>query len=103
MKGLKKTMENNANIIALVLLYGVIIAIITEVIKYFDKNEKLSDGQIQLITLAMGIGLGLGTMYFAELELWMYVALGIGSAWVSTGVYEHALKWAMATLGIGGK
>lgn len=96
-------MANNPNIIALVLMYGVIISIVTEVIKHFDKNAVLTEKQIQLITLALGIGLGFATMYFEDLELWMYIALGIASAWVSTGVYEHALKWAMTTLGIGGK
>lgn len=96
-------MANNPNIIALVLMYGVIISIVTEVIKQFDKNAVLTEKQIQLITLALGIGLGFGTIYFEDLELWMYIALGIASAWVSTGVYEHALKWAMTTLGIGGE
>lgn len=96
-------MGDNANMIAYVLVYGVVIAIITEVVKNFDRENKLTEKQIQLITLALGIGFGLATMYFEDLELWMYVALGIASAWVSTGIYEHALKWAITTLGIGGE
>lgn len=96
-------MEINANLIAVALLFGVVIAVLTEVLKHFDKQAKLTEQQIQLFTLVLGMALGLGTMYFITLDFWVYIALGVASAWVSTGVYEHAIKWATKGIGIKGE
>lgn len=78
--------------IAVLFICAVIIAVVTELIKAFDTNAKLSPQLIQAFTLLIGILLGVLFASATGQDWTIYVLVGLASAPMSTGIYEWVSK-----------
>ncbi len=82
----------DAQSLAVTVVIAVFVAVVTEVTKYFDKNEKLSARAIQLLTLVLGLIGGLIALSVFGGDFSTYVWLGLAGGVMSSGIYELVTK-----------
>lgn len=90
---IKESMSNlDGSAVAGLLIVAVAIAILTELIKAFDRNNKLSAQLIQGISLLVGITLANCLAVIINQDWTLYTLIGMAGAVMSSGIYEWASK-----------
>ena len=81
------------NEVAAIIIIGIETAVITEILKHTQLNEKLSGRLVDLLTLTLGLAGGITAMYITGGPFAEYVWIGLsGAAW-STKIYEIVENW----------
>lgn len=81
----------NTDMLMVAVVVGVIVAVITEAIKYFVTVE-LSTRQVQTFTLFAGWLLGMGAMFLADGTFPIYSLAGLAGGVWSQGIYDVIAK-----------
>ena len=90
---IKESMVNlDGSAVAGLLIVAVVIAILTELIKAFDRNNKLSAQLIQGISLLVGITIANVLAVLIGQDWTLYTLIGMAGAVMSSGIYEWATK-----------
>ena len=90
---IKESMGNlDGSAVAGLLIVAVVIAILTELIKAFDRNNKLSAQLIQGVSLLVGITLANCLAVIIGQDWTLYTLIGMAGAVMSSGIYEWATK-----------
>ncbi|MGF3066653.1 hypothetical protein [Facklamia sp. P12955] len=79
--------------IAVLLICSVIIATLTELIKAFDVNSRLSSNLIRVITLLIGQTMAIIFAWILGQDWTLYTFIGLAAAIMSTGIYEWSNKF----------
>lgn len=78
--------------IAVLFICAVIIAVITEMLKWVFKDHSLSPQFIQTFTLLLGESLAILFAWGLGQDWTIYTLIGLASAVMSTGIYEWVSK-----------
>lgn len=90
---IKESMTNlDSSAVAGLIIVAVVIAILTELIKAFDRNNKLSAQLIQGISLLVGITIANVLAVLIGQDWTLYTLIGMAGAVMSSGIYEWASK-----------
>ena len=90
---IKESMMNlDSSAVAGLIIVAVVIAILTELIKAFDRNNKLSAQLIQGISLLVGITIANVLAVLIGQDWTLYTLIGMAGAVMSSGIYEWATK-----------
>lgn len=90
---IKESMMNlDSSAVAGLIIVAVVIAILTELIKAFDRNNKLSAQLIQGISLLVGITIANVLAVLIGQDWTLYTLIGMAGAVMSSGIYEWASK-----------
>lgn len=90
---IKESMMNlDSSAVAGLIIVAVVIAILTELIKAFDRNNKLSAQLIQGISLLVGITIANVLAVLINQDWTLYTLIGMAGAVMSSGIYEWASK-----------
>lgn len=90
---IKESMMNlDSSAVAGLIIVAVVIAILTELIKAFDRNNKLSAQLIQGISLLVGITVANVLAVLIGQDWTLYTLIGMAGAVMSSGIYEWASK-----------
>ena len=82
----------DSSAVAGLIIVAVVIAILTELIKAFDRNNKLSAQLIQGISLLVGITIANVLAVLIGQDWTLYTLIGMAGAVMSSGIYEWASK-----------
>lgn len=75
--------------LAVALVIAIFVALATEALKYFDKDNVLQPKFINLITLWIGWGCGMIFMWLNGGSFETYTFIGISAGFISPSVYEY--------------
>lgn len=90
---IRESMANlDSSAVAGLIIVAVVIAILTELIKAFDRNNKLSAQLIQGISLLVGITIANVLAVLIGQDWTLYTLIGMAGAVMSSGIYEWASK-----------
>lgn len=90
---IRESMANlDSSAVAGLIIVAVVIAILTELIKAFDRNNKLSAQLIQCISLLVGITIANVLAVLIGQDWTLYTLIGMAGAVMSSGIYEWASK-----------
>mgnify|MGYP007028009465 FL=1 len=90
---IRESMANlDSSAVAGLIIVAVVIAILTELIKAFDRNNKLSAQLIQCISLLVGITIANVLAVLINQDWTLYTLIGMAGAVMSSGIYEWASK-----------
>ena len=90
---IRESMANlDSSAVAGLIIVAVVIAILTELIKAFDRNNKLSAQLIQCISLLVGISIANVLAVLINQDWTLYTLIGMAGAVMSSGIYEWASK-----------
>ena len=75
--------------VLILIITAVLISVITELIKQFDKKEQLTSKMIQAITLLLGITFGVVFAWVIGGDWVTYVLVGLTASYASNGIYDQ--------------